>query len=194
MILLLAVGLSMDAFAVSVTNGMCYKMPVLKNALYSALAFGVFQGLMPLLGYFAGQSFSGAIERYDHWLALGLLGFIGAHMIYEAITGMRDNGDSPERIFSFKVLILQAVATSVDALAIGISLGVMKANLALAVILIATVTFIFCFAAVIIGKRFGGVLKEKAEITGGVILILIGLRIFVEHMGLFDMFRYYFGT
>lgn len=183
MILFLAVGLSMDAFAVSVTNGMCYRLPLIKNAVYSGLTFGIFQGLMPLIGFFAGNTFSHVVERYDHWLALFLLGFIGARMVAGAVKEMKNPQENlPERVCSPKVLLLQGVATSIDALAVGVSLGVMQVNIFAAVSMIAATTFLFSFAGVVIGKKAGSLLKEKAEILGGIILIVIGLRIFIEHM------------
>lgn len=185
MILLLAVSLSMDAFAVSMTNGMCYRINPLKNALYSGLAFGLAQGLMPLIGYFAGRTFADIVERYVHWVALILLGVIGAKMIIEAVRDLkRPEEDSHERKFSLKILIFQAVATSIDALAVGVSLGIMKVNLVLAASTIAATTFAFSFTGVLAGKKFGQILKEKAEILGGVILILIGVRIFLQHYGI----------
>lgn len=169
----------MDAFAVSVTNGMCYKMPLYKNALFSGLTFGVFQGLMPLIGFFAGSSFSHIVERYVNWLALFLLGFIGAKMIIEAVKELRSQSlNAVERVFKPKLLILQGIATSIDALAVGVGLGVMQVNIFVAASIITAVTFLFSFAGVVIGKKVGGLLKEKAEIFGGAILIIIGLRIF----------------
>lgn len=169
----------MDAFAVSVTNGMCYKMPLLKNALYSGLAFGIFQGLMPLFGFFAGNSFSHIVERYDNWLALFLLGLIGAKMIVEAVKELKDTaGNVVERVFNPKILIFQGVATSIDALAVGVGLGVMQVNIFAAASIIAATTFLFSFAGVVVGKKAGGLLKEKAGILGGAILIIIGIRIF----------------
>lgn len=178
----------MDAFAVSITNGMCYRMPVVKNALYSGLAFGIFQGLMPLIGYLAGISFSQVVERYDHWIALFLLGFIGIRMVLEAVKEARDPNEMDiDKAFSFKFLLVQSVATSIDALAVGVSLGVMQVNVIFAVATIAAVTFVVCFAGVFIGKRFGGLLKEKAAIAGGIILIMIGINIFLEHVGIFGL-------
>lgn len=173
----------MDAFAISVTNGMCYRMKLWKNALYSGLAFGIAQGLMPLIGYFAGHTFSQVVDRYAHWVALIFLCVIGAKMVIEAVKDMKrpDNAVS-NRSFALNVLIIQAIATSIDALAVGVSLGVYKVNLILAVTTIAAVTFILSFAGVFVGKKFGGLLKEKAEILGGIILILIGIRIFVSAM------------
>lgn len=180
----LAFGLSMDAFAVSVSNGMCYKMNPLKNALSSGLAFGLFQGLMPLIGYLAGRSFSDVIESVDHWIALVLLSFIGGKMIVEAVKMRKEPEDCKTyRAFSFRTLTVQAIATSIDALAVGVSLGVMKANILLSVGVIALITFCCSFAGVFIGKKCGVLLQDKAEILGGVILILIGVNIFLEHVG-----------
>lgn len=185
MILLLAAGLSMDAFAVSVTNGMCYRINPLKNAMYSGLAFGLAQGLMPLIGYYAGSVFANIVERYVHWVALIFLGVIGLKMIIEAVKDMkRPDGSGTERSFSIRVLVFQAIATSIDALAVGVSLGVMKVNIMVAAATIAATTFAFSFTGVLIGKKFGQILKEKAEILGGAILILIGVRIFLEHIGI----------
>lgn len=178
-IFLLAVGLSMDAFAISLTNGMCYRLPLAKNALYSGLAFGLSQGLMPLIGYYAGISFAQIVERYSAWIALILLSFIGIKMIITAVEESKHPEKRAERVFSFKILVMQAVATSVDALAVGVSLGFMKVSLWLSVSMIAATTFVFSFSGVLIGKKFGGLFKEKAEALGGIILIFIGLRIFL---------------
>lgn len=182
MLLLLAFSLSMDAFAVSVANGMCYRMRVWKNALASGLAFGLFQAAMPLIGYLAGMSFRSVIERFDHWIALILLSIIGGKMIYEAIKQMRRPEDCQVREFSLKGLVLQAVATSIDALAVGVSLGIMQINIYVAVGSIGIITFLCSFIGVYIGKIFGGLLKDKAELLGGAILVIIGVRIFAEHM------------
>ena len=185
MVFLLGVGLSMDAFAVSITNGMCLRAPLWKNALSSGTAFGLFQGIMPLVGYFAGHAFSELVERFDHWVALILLMLIGGKMIVEAVREKREpGGRTTSGIFSYKALAVQAVATSIDALAVGVGLGVMQVNLWFAVSAIAATTFALSFLGVLIGSRFGGLLKDKAEILGGVILILIGLKIFLEHSGI----------
>lgn len=173
----------MDAFAVSVSNGMCYRMPLWKNMLSSGAAFGFFQGLMPLAGYFAGHSFSRLIESVDHWIALILLGFIGGRMVYTAARELKkDACEVPPRTFSVKTLCLQAVATSIDALAVGVSLGIMQVNIWLAAGFIALITLFMSAAGVVIGKFFGKLLAGKAEILGGVILIIIGVHIFLEHM------------
>ena len=183
LLILLAFGLAMDAFAVSITNGMCYRMPVLKNALYSGLTFGLFQAAMPLIGFFAGSTFSGVIESFDHWIALILLSFIGGKMIVEVIKERRHpSKEELVREFSVKTLLVQGVATSIDALAVGVSLGLMQVNMAVAVGSIGVITFVCSYIGVCLGKKFGILFKDKAELLGGVILIGIGIRIFVEHM------------
>lgn len=179
---LLALGLSMDAFAVSITNGLCYGEEAKKYSLYTALAFGLAQGIMPVIGFFAGITFSKQIESLDHWIALILLGAIGGKMIFEAIKEMKL---PPEEVcktqFSMKLLVVQAIATSVDALAVGISFALMSVNIVVAAGFIGIVTFFCCLVGVSIGKRFGLLLKHRAEIFGGIILICIGLKIFIEH-------------
>ncbi|MBP3284179.1 MAG: manganese efflux pump [Clostridia bacterium] len=178
----IAVGLSMDAFAVSITNGLYYKNFKKSQVLLSALTYGLFQGLMPLIGYFFGSLFFSVISRFDHWIALLLLGFIGFNMIADSIKEIKH----PETItndseFGCKTLFLQAIATSIDALTVGISFAAMNVNILFSVTVIALVTFSFCIVGGFLGKRFGSLLKEKAKVFGGVILILIGLKIFLEH-------------
>lgn len=181
MCIFLALGLAMDAFAVSMTNGMCCRIHPAKNALSSGMAFGTFQGLMPLIGYLAGNAFSDIVESVDHWVALLLLGFLGGRMIHEALS---DSGQTVSiKPFTLKTLLLQAVATSIDALAVGVTLGVMQVDILTAVSIIALITFAFSFSGVFIGKSLGALLGSKAELLGGVILLLIGLRIFIEHIG-----------
>lgn len=183
LIIFLAFGLAMDAFAVSVTNGMCYRIPLVKNALSSGLAFGLAQGLMPLVGYYAGLSFSSIIARIDHWLALGLLTFIGGRMLYDAYKDRKKPREQAAvKHFSPRLLCIQALATSIDALAVGVGLGVMQVNIFAAVGTIALITFLCSFSGVLIGKKFGQFLQDKAEVLGGVILIFIGMHIFIEHM------------
>lgn len=182
-LLLLAVGLSMDAFAVSITNGLCIKNVSKAQGIKVGLAFGLAQGIMPVIGFVAGQTFRGAISSIDHWVALILLGAIGGKMIVEAVKEMRTPESCPvSGVLTNKMLLLQAVATSIDALAVGISLAVMNVNIWLAASFIACVTFLFSVAGVFIGKKSGSFLKNKAELAGGVILVLIGLKIFLEHM------------
>ena len=163
-IILIGIGLSMDAVAVSMTNGMCLKQMHVKHAFVTALAFGLFQGIMPLIGYFAGSVFAEKVNAIDHWLALILLGFIGGKMVYEAVKSDEDH--TVCKVLTFRLLLVQAIATSIDALAVGVSFAALTVNI----------------IAVYIGKKFGDLLKQKAEIVGGIILILIGLKIFVEHM------------
>lgn len=182
-LLLLALGLSMDACAVSVSNGMCFKKIVKKEILLMAIAFGFFQGFMPVLGYLLGQTFSGFISAFDHWVALILLGAIGLKMIIETIRDMKSEGCCDgERPFTMQVLLLQAVATSIDALAVGISFAVMDVNIWSAACFIGIVTFACSLAGSFLGSRFGQFLKTKAQFLGGAILIGIGLKIFIEHM------------
>lgn len=177
-ILLIGIGLSMDACAVSASNGMCYKGLKLKNILVMALSFGVFQGIMPLIGYYAGTLFSKQVSAIDHWVALVLLGFIGAKMLWD---GFHHDSECPLKPFSYKLLLVQALATSIDALAVGISFAAVDTNIFVAVSAIALTTFVLSTGAVWVGKKVGDKLNSKAEIFGGIILIAIGLKIFLEH-------------
>lgn len=179
-ILLIGIGLSMDATAVSATDGMCYRLNR-KQKLLIPLAFGIFQGLMPLIGYFAGSLFIEQIQNFDHWIALILLGFIGGKMIWD---GFHHEAACSTRPFSLGMLAMQAVATSIDALAVGLSFAAMKTNIYLSVSLIAATTFLLSLLGVCLGTKIGDKLNAKAEIFGGTILVLIGLKIFVEHMWL----------
>ena len=178
----LALGLAMDAFAVSVSNGICYSKATKKQALLTAFTFGLFQGVMPMIGFLAGQAFRKYIEPIDHWVALALLVIIGGNMILEAVRELRHPEECEEKSFSVKVLLIQAVATSIDALAVGIGLAAMKVNLWLACGMIAVVAFICSLIGVRIGKSCKQHFKEKAEIIGGLILIILGIKIFLEHM------------
>lgn len=179
----LALGLSMDAFAVSISNGICYPNAKKKEAILTAFMFGLFQGIMPLLGFFAGQTFSAYIESIDHWIALVLLSFIGGKMIFDAVKDLR-HPEAPAcaRPFTLKLLFFQAVATSIDALAVGVSLALIRVNIWRAVVFISIITFLCCIIGVLIGKKFGYMLKDKAEIFGGVLLIALGIKIFLEHV------------
>ncbi|NLP30355.1 MAG: manganese efflux pump [Clostridiales bacterium] len=181
-LLLIALGLAMDAFAVSVSNGICYIKTGLKEAFYTGFAFGLFQAIMPLLGYYAGSIFSDSVEFLGPWIALILLVIIGGSMVIGAIKEIRNPGIDRYRVScSIKDLSIQGIATSIDALAVGVSLAVIKTNIFTAVALIGIVTFICCFIGVLIGSGIGRKLKEKAEIVGGCILILIGIKIFIEN-------------
>ena len=180
---ILAIGLSMDAFAISVSKGLTMAEAGFKKALVVGLYFGFFQAFMPVIGYFAATLFAEQIIAYDHWVAFGLLLFIGAKMIIGGFKKEESPGD--ESISPGKMLPL-AVATSIDALAVGVSFAFLKTNIVFAVILIGVVTLILSVAGVKIGKVFGAKLKSKAEIAGGVILILIGLKILLEHLGIIN--------
>lgn len=178
-ILLIGIGLSMDASAVSATNGMCYKKLTLKDILMMAFAFGVFQGVMPLIGYFAGTFFTAQISTVDHWIALVLLCFIGAKMLWD---GFHHDSECTVKPFGIKLLLLQAIATSIDALAVGVSFAAVNTNIYFAVSVIAITTFIMSIGAVWVGRKIGDKLNSKAEILGGAILIIIGVKIFLEHV------------
>ncbi len=181
----IAVGLSMDAFAVSLTDGAVSKKVTWRYAGKIALAFGLFQGFMPFLGWLVGTVGAGLISSLDHWIALILLGYLGVQMLRESRNHKESGGPLRDGI-AWKALLVSAVATSIDALATGILLpSAVGAStipaMILSVSLIALVTFLLCFPGVYIGKRFGALLSSKAEVLGGIVLIGIGLKIFVEH-------------
>ncbi len=177
---LIAVGLSMDAFAVSVCKGLAMPKCTFKKAAIVGLWFGGFQALMPAIGYVLGAQFQEAIASIDHWIAFVLLALIGGNMIHEALDNDEEEADAS---LDVKTMFLLAVATSIDALAIGITFAFLKVNIIPAVCFIGIVTFIISFAGVKIGNVFGARYKNKAEIVGGVILILLGLKILLEHLG-----------
>jgi putative Mn2+ efflux pump MntP len=179
-ILFIAVGLAMDAFAVSVITGSVYKEFKLRHAFRMALFFGGFQALMPIIGFLAGLSLRDYIEAYDHWIAFALLSFVGGKMIYESfkIEAAERNRD-PSNVL---VLLALSFATSIDALAVGITLSVLKTPILLAVTVIGLVTFGLSYTGVTIGKRFGHFFESRIEIIGGLILIAIGVKIVVEHL------------
>lgn len=187
-LLLLAVGLSMDAFAVSIGNGLTMKKSSIKAALAIALSFGLFQALMPTVGYFLGSTFENVIKEFDHYIALLFLGFIGGKMIFDGIKEIREkrNGKGEEEKpfkLSFGTLLIQAVATSIDALIVGVSFAALPdVNIWAAVSLIGVTTFTISIFGVFFGKKFGQLLGSKAEIFGGLILVGIGIKVFVEHM------------
>ena len=183
-LLLLAVGLSMDAFAVSVCKGLCMKKADLKSMAICGTWFGGFQALMPLIGFFLGTLFADAIEAFDHWVAFGLLALIGANMLKEAFGKETDSCDIDGVDLSFKSMLVMAIATSIDALAVGISLAMAgDVNILAAVALIGLITFTLSAVGVKIGNVFGSRYEKKAQFCGGVILILLGLKILLEHLG-----------
>ena len=181
-LLLIAVGLSMDAVAVALASGCAFGAGRVdgRRALLLAALFGLFQALMPALGWLAGLGFKGAIARFDHWLAFILLAFIGGKMIREARRGgdcrVRGNG------MGLAVMLGLALATSIDALAVGLSFSLLAVGIVVPVLVIGVVTFVLSLSAVFIGHRFGGRLAGKAEVLGGLILIAIGLKILFEHL------------
>ena len=177
---LIAVGLSMDAFAVSVCKGLAMPKCTFKKAAIVGLWFGGFQALMPAIGYILGAQFQEAIASIDHWIAFLLLALIGGNMIHEALDNDEEEADAS---LDVKTMFLLAVATSIDALAIGITFAFLKVSIIPAVCFIGIVTFIISFAGVKIGNVFGARYKNKAEIVGGVILILLGLKILLDHLG-----------
>ena len=185
-LMLLAVGVSMDAFAVSICKGLAMKKATLKAGLTCGVWFGGFQALMPLIGFFLGTLFAGAIEAVDHWVAFVLLGIIGFNMLKEAFSKEEccccENQDAD---LSVKTMFVMAVATSIDALAVGISLAMAGGvNIWLSIILIGLCTCAFSTAGVKIGNVFGSKFEDKAQIAGGAILILLGTKILLEHLGI----------
>lgn len=188
-LVLLAVGLSMDAFAVSICKGLGMKKINLKVAVVLGLFFGGFQAGMPVIGWALGSQFMGIIGPIDHWIAFILLVFIGGKMLWEAFTEDEDedegegDGKDAEKIDLGEYLIL-AIATSIDALAVGISFAALSVYIVPAVSLIGVTTFIFSVAGVAIGHTFGARYEKPATIVGGVVLILVGLKILLEHLGI----------
>lgn len=179
---LLAVGVSMDAFAVAVCKGLAMKKTTLKSQAIVGAWFGGFQGLMPLIGFLLGTLFASAIEAIDHWVAFGLLGIIGFNMLKEAFSSEEE--EEADADLSVKTMFIMAVATSIDALAVGISLAMAgNVNILLAVSLIGATTFTLSAIGVKVGNVFGSRFEKKAQMAGGVILILLGLKILLEHLG-----------
>ena len=181
-IILIAVSLAMDAFAVSICKGLSMKKMNWKKAIIIALYFGLFQGGMPLIGYLLGVGFEESIKFIDHWIAFGLLAFIGGNMIKEALSKNED--DEVDDKVDFKTMIVLAIATSIDALAIGVTFAFLNVNIILAVSLIAAITFVISCIGVKLGNVFGDKYEKKAELAGGIVLILIGLKILLEHLGI----------
>lgn len=180
-LLLLGVGLAMDAFAVSIAKGMTMKKhEVLKYALMLGFFFGLFQAVMPLIGWWAGSYFQELIASIDHWIAFALLGIIGANMIREALHGEEEDDCSCD--LTMKMVLILSVATSIDALAVGISFAFLNVDIITAVLIIGITTFVLSFLAVYIGNRLGGLLEKYAGILGGCILIIIGAKILIEHL------------
>jgi putative Mn2+ efflux pump MntP len=176
----IAVGLSMDALAVSIVAASVYREMHIRHALRMALFFGGFQAVMPIIGSLAGLGLRAYISTYDHWIAFGLLVFIGGKMIYESFTiESAEKNLDPSNLL---VLLTLSVATSIDALAVGVTLSLLSGSVVLAAAFIGLVTFCLSYAGVAIGKRFGHIFESKIEIVGGIILIAIGIKILFQHV------------
>lgn len=182
-LLLTAIGLSMDAFAVSVCKGLGMKKLNYKQGIIIGLYFGVFQAAMPLIGYFLGSTFAKYINAFDHWIAFILLGFIGGKMLIDAIKS-KDEEEvlAEDKPLNHKELFVLAIATSIDALAVGIAFACLNVNLVSSVSMIGITTLILSFIGVCIGHKFGNKFEKKAEIAGGLVLIGIGIKILIEHL------------
>ena len=179
-IVLIAVGLSMDAFAVSITLGLSVNKTKIIDYLIPGIYFGIFQGLMPLIGFFTGTFFAYRIAEFEHWVVFALLGFIGGKMIKDSFSKKEEStGENP--FHPVKMLVL-AAATSIDALAVGITFAFFKINIIMAVIIIGLTTFCISSAGVKIGNIFGKKHKNKAEFFGGAVLVLLGIKILIEHL------------
>lgn len=180
MLLLLAVALAMDSVAVSIAIGSKYKELLLSKTVLVAAVFGFFQGAMPLAGYLIGIGFADYVQAFDHWIAFVLLAGLGAKMLYEAY---KNEFDEEVSDLSNKTLLSLAIATSIDAMAIGVTFAFMQTDILNASGIIALVTFALCLVAVYIGKKLGSLLESKAEMLGGAILIALGVKILAEHSG-----------
>ena len=182
-ILLISIGLAMDAFAVSVCKGLAMKKMSWKKAIIIGLYFGTFQAVMPVIGYFLGTTFERFITNVDHWIAFILLVGIGINMVKEAFDKESENRNDN---VDMKTMLVLSIATSIDALAIGITFACLKIHIVMPVITIGLITFMISVIGVKIGNRFGNKYEKKAEITGGVILILLGIKILLEHLGIIN--------
>lgn len=178
-IMLISIGLAMDAFAVSIANGIRSKEIKITYPLRIASSFGLFQALMPLIGWLIGTGFKSLISSVDHWIAFLLLAAIGLKMLYESFKIVKEGKNS---LLKNKVLFIQSIATSIDALIVGTGLAFLDFPILTSCILIGVITFLFSFTGVYVGRKFGATLESKAEIVGGIILIGIGLKILIEHL------------
>lgn len=180
---LIGVGLSMDAFAVAVCKGLAMRRIRWDHTAVIALAFGGFQALMPFLGWWLGSQFAGYIQSFDHWIAFVLLVFIGGKMVKESFEKDEESCCQEEEGLDYKELLVLAVATSIDALAVGITFAFLEVKILPAITIIGVTTFALSFAGVLVGNFFGARYKQRAELCGGVILMLIGVKILLEHLG-----------
>lgn len=185
-VFLIAIGLAMDAFAVSVTNGITVPGFKKKHAVTEGIYFGVFQFMMPIIGWVLGTGFRRYIENYDHWIAFALLALIGGNMIFEALKNKscpqkEEPSSAAKKLLTPQKLVMQAIATSIDALAVGVSLSVMDVSILLAAVIIGVVAFVLSVAGGMLGKKIGCLFQKRAEIIGGIVLIAIGVKILIEH-------------
>ena len=180
-IIVIAVGLAMDAFAVSVAAGAAERKLHIRHAMRMAIFFGAFQAVMPLIGWLAGEGFKDSIAAYDHWVAFGLLALVGGKMIFESFK-LKDDKDSAVDPTKVLVVLTLAVATSIDALAVGVTLSLVTDSILFAVVTIGVITFVLSLAGIRIGMKVGHFFENKIEIFGGVILLLIGIKILLEHL------------
>jgi putative Mn2+ efflux pump MntP len=181
-IVLIAVGLAMDAFAVSITLGLSTKKPTPVQILIPGVYFGFFQALMPAIGYVSGVYFVDKIEKLDHWIAFALLGFIGGKMIKDSFSKERDEEKTDKATFGFVKMLVLALATSIDALAVGITFSFLKVNIYTAICITGATTFFIAMCGVIAGNVFGARFRSKAELLGGAVLVAIGIKIVIEHV------------
>jgi len=181
-LIILAVSLAMDAFAVSICKGLAIGKIKARQAVIVGLYFGVFQAAMPTIGYYLGVSFRDYIESFDHWIAFGLLAFLGIRMVVEALRSCDCDNEVSDSL-GVREMTLLAVATSIDALAAGISLSVLGADICLAASFIGVITFALSAAGVYIGAKLGSKFKKPAEIAGGVALVCLGIKVLIDHLG-----------
>lgn len=178
-IIVIAIGLAMDAFAVSICKGLSMRKMNWKKGIIIGLYFGIFQGVMPLLGYLLGVGFKDKVEGIDHWIAFILLLAIGINMIKEAFS---EEDECTNDSINFKEMVVLAIATSIDALAVGITMAFLNVNIMISILIITAITFIISIIGVKIGNIFGDKYEKKAEFSGGIILILMGIKILLEHL------------
>ncbi len=192
-VLLIGIVLSLDAFAASMCRGLSMRKINYKHAVIIAFTFGFFQAAMPLIGWALGTQFESLIKNVDHWVAFGLLLLIGGKMIYDAVFAKKEASETEKATdekpnINIKELFLMAIATSIDALAMGVTFAIMDGlSIWWSVLIIGVVTFAICFIGVIIGHKFGNKFEKQATLIGGIVLVLIGIKILLEHLGIIDL-------
>ena len=183
-LVLLSIGLGMDAFAIAICKGISMKKIDWKKACIIGLYFGIFQALMPVIGFFLGKTFEPIVTNIDHWIAFILLGLIGGKMVIDAFNPEKEHGDDD---ISVKTMLVLSIATSIDALAVGITFAFFEVNILLAVTLIGLITFALSVIGTKVGNRFGDKYEDNAELVGGIILIFLGIKILFEHLGILSL-------